>query len=275
MSLPAQMSAIIVPQPGGPEVMHLAQVPIPELKPGEALIKVAAAGVNAPDLSQRAGHYPPPPGASPLLGLEVSGEIAVAAGDWRVGDQVVALCNGGGYAEYVAVPAGQILAAPANWSLTAAAALPETWFTIAQTLVMRAGLKPGMSVLVTGAAGGIGGAAIQISRILGADPIALVSSEEKANYALSLGARAAIRHDLEDVPARTRELTGGRGVDRVVDMVGGDSTARNVDLLANGGHLVVVSTQAARNANISLGRMVANALTISASRQPTPNTPTK
>ena len=246
--------------------MHLAQVPIPELKPGEALIKVAAAGVNAPDLSQRAGHYPPPPGASPLLGLEVSGEIAVAAGDWRVGDQVVALCNGGGYAEYVAVPAGQILAAPANWSLTDAAALPETWFTIAQTLVMRAGLKPGMSVLVTGAAGGIGGAAIQISRILGADPIALVSSAEKAAYALGLGARAAIRHDTEDVAARVPELTSGKGVDRIVDMVGGETTTRNIGLLAIGGHLVQVSTLGNRDASIPLAQLVRDDLTISGSR---------
>src|SRR3569623_246746 len=208
----------------------------------------------------------PPPGASPLLGLEVSGEIASAAGEWKVGDHVVALCNGGGYAEYVTVPAEQVLPAPANWSLVAAAALPETWFTITQTLVLRAGLQRGMSVLVTGAAGGIGGATIQISRILGADPIALVSSDEKAAYALALGARAAIRHDREDVTVRVRELTAGKGVARIVDMVGGDSTARNVGLLANGGHLVVVSTQADRNANISLGRMVANDLTISASR---------
>jgi putative PIG3 family NAD(P)H quinone oxidoreductase len=269
------MSAITVPQPGGPEVMQLAQVPMPEVKPGDVLIKVAAAGVNAPDLSQRAGHYPPPPGASPLLGLEVSGEIAIAAGDWKVGDHVVALCNGGGYAEYVTVPAGQVLPAPANWSLVDAAALPETWFTITQTLVMRAGLRPGMSVLVTGAAGGIGGAAIQISRILRAIPIALVSSDEKAAYALSLGAHAVIRHDNEDVTVRVRELTNGKGADRIVDMVGGDATVRNIELLAVGGHLVVVSTQADRNANIPLGRMVANDLTISASRLRPQSTETK
>jgi putative PIG3 family NAD(P)H quinone oxidoreductase len=260
------MSAIIVPQPGGPEVMRLAQVPTPEVKPGDVLIKVAAAGVNAPDLAQRAGHYPPPPGASPLLGLEVSGEIAVGAGEWKVGDQVVALCNGGGYAQYVAVPAGQVLPAPTNWSLVDAAALPETWFTITQTLVMRAGLRPGMTVLVTGAAGGIGGAAIQISRILGADPIALVSSEEKAAYVLRLGARAAVRHDAEDVAARVRELTGGKGVDRIVDMVGGDTTTRNVELLAIGGHLVQVSTLGNPDAAVPLARIVRDDLTISGSR---------
>jgi NADPH:quinone reductase-like Zn-dependent oxidoreductase len=150
--------------------------------------------------------------------------------------------------------------------LADAAALPETWFTITQTLVLRSGLEAGMSVLVTGAAGGIGGAAIQISRILGADPIALVSSPEKAAYALSLGARAAIRHDNEDVVARVRELTAGKGVDRVVDMVGGDATRRNIDALARFGHLVLVATLADRDADLPLSRFVANDLTLSGSR---------
>lgn len=266
MPLPTQMSAITVPVPGGPQAMQLARLPLPQPGRGEVLIRVTAAGVNAPDLAQRAGSYPPPPGASPLLGLEVSGEIAVAAGEWKIGDRVVALTNGGGYAEYVAVPSGQVLPAPENWSLADAAALPETWFTITQTLVMRSGLAPGMSVLVTGAAGGIGGAAIQISKILGADPIALVSSSEKAAYALGLGARAVIRHDTEDVVARVRELTGGKGVDRVVDMVGGDATRRNIDALARFGHLVLVATLGDRNADLPLSKLVANDLTLSGSR---------
>ena len=266
MSLPAQMSAIVVPEPGGPEVMRLVQLPLPEPQSGDVLIRVVAAGVNAPDLAQRAGHYPPPPGASPLLGLEVSGEIVVPAGNWKMGDQVVALCNGGGYAQYVAVPAGQVLPVPANWPLADAAALPETWFTVTQTLVMRAGLEPDMRVLVTGAAGGIGGAAIQISGILGAEAIALVSSEEKAAYVLGLGARTAIRHDIEDVTARVHDLTGGKGVDRIVDMVGGDTSRRNIDLLAIGGHLVQVSTLGNRDANIPLARLVRDDLTISGSR---------
>jgi putative PIG3 family NAD(P)H quinone oxidoreductase len=260
------MSAITVPAPGGPDAMTLTGLPVPAPGPVEVLIRVAAAGVNAPDLAQRAGHYPPPPGASPLLGLEVSGEIAVAAGDWRVGDHVVALTNGGGYAEYVAVPAGQVLPVPGNWDLVDAAALPETWFTVTQGLVMRAGLERGMSVLVTGAAGGIGGAAIQISRILGAEPIALVSSDEKARYVLGLGARAAIRHDREDVAAQVRELTGGKGVDRVVDMVGGPATAGHIELLAPFGHLVLVATLGGRNADLPLGAFMANHLTLSASR---------
>lgn len=265
MPLPAEMSAITAAAPGGPEVLRLARLPVPVPAPGEVLIRVVAAGVNAPDLAQRAGTYPPPPGASPLLGLEVSGEIVVAAGHWTVGDMVTALCNGGGYAEYAAVPAGQVLPAPHGWDVADAAALPETWITVTQSLVMRAGLQPGMSVLVTGAAGGIGGAAIQISKLLGATPIALVSSAEKAAYALGLGAHAAIRHDSEDVAARVRELTGGKGVDRIVDMIGGATTRRNVELLARFGHLVQVSTLGERNADIPLNRLVANQLTLSGS----------
>jgi len=259
------MSAVVANAPGGPEVLELQTVPVPEPKPGEVLIRVTAAGINAPDLAQRRGDYPPPPGASPLLGLEVSGEIVFAAGQWKVGDRVVALCNGGGYARYVAVPAGQVLPAPANWDLADAAALPETWFTVTQTLVMRAGLEAGMSVLITGGAGGIGGAAIQIAKLLGADPIAIVSSAEKADYALGLGARAVIRHDSEDVAARARELTGGRGVDRVVDMLGGKGTRQSINAAARFGHIVMISTLGERNADLPLNKLVGSQLTISGS----------
>jgi NADPH2:quinone reductase len=259
------MIAIVPTGFGGPEMLSPHAVPVPQPKPGEVLIRVAAAGINAPDLAQRRGDYPPPPGASPLLGLEVSGEIVVAAGDWRAGDKVVALCNGGGYAEYAAVPAGQVLPLPLNWSLADGAALPETWFTVTQTLVMRAGLQPGMSVLITGGAGGIGGASIQIAKLLGADPIAIVSSAEKAEYALSLGARAVIRRDSEDVVARTLELTGGRGADRIVDMVGGEATRQHIDAAARFGHIVMVSTQGSRNADLPLNKLVGKQLTISGS----------
>lgn len=259
------MTAVTVAAPGGPEQLRLETIAVPQPATGEVLIRVAAAGINAPDLSQRRGNYPPPPGASPLLGLEVSGEIVVAASEWQVGDRVVALTNGGGYAEYVAVPAGQVLPAPLNWDLVDTAALPETWFTITQTLVMRAGLEAGMSVLITGAAGGIGAAAIQISRLLGATPIAVVSSAEKAAYAEALGARAVIRRDTEDIVARVRDITGGRGADRVVDIVGGDTTARLLDAMARGGHLVLVSTLAGRDADLPLGRILGNWLTLSGS----------
>jgi NADPH:quinone reductase len=274
MSAPTEMSAIVADAQGGPDVLRLARVAVPFPAAGEVLIRVAAAGINAPDLSQRRGAYPPPPGASPLLGLEVSGVIATAAGEWQPGDKVVALCNGGGYAEYVAVPAGQVLPAPVNWSLIDAAALPETWFTITQTLVMRAGLTAGMSVLITGAAGGLGGAAVQIAKSLGADPIAIVASDEKAAYAMSLGARAIIRRDREDVAARARELTDGKGVDRVLDMAGGHATADLLHALARFGHLVLVATQAGSGAELPLSRFLGHQLTLSGStlRPQTPET---
>lgn len=275
MTLPSTMTAVLASAPGGPEVLGTATVPVPAPNPGEVLIRVAAAGVNSPDIAQRRGDYPPPPGHSPILGLEVSGEIAIAAGPWREGDKVVALTNGGAYAQYVAVPAGQVLPVPAGWSLADAAALPETWFTITQTLVMRAGLGAGMNVLITGAAGGLGGAAIQIARIVGATPIAIVGSPEKADYVRGLGATAIIRHDLEDVVARTRDLTGGRGADRILDMLGGDATARHIDAAAPFGHIVQVATLGGRNADVPLNKMVGKQLTLSGSTLRHQSTQTK
>ncbi|MEO6394954.1 MAG: NAD(P)H-quinone oxidoreductase [Devosia sp.] len=259
------MNAIAATAPGGPEMLHSVDTSVPTPRPGEVLIRIAAAGVNAPDLAQRRGDYPPPPGASPLLGLEVSGEIVEAAGEWQIGDQVVALTSGGGYAEYVAVAAGQVLPLPRSWTLTDAAALPECWFTLTQTLIIRAALQPGMSVLIHGAAGGIGGAAIVLCKILGADPIAVVSSEAKADYVLRLGARVAIRHDLEDVVTRTRELTDGRGADRIIDMQGGAMSARNIDAAARSGHIVVLATLSGGDTTLPLNKLVAKQLTISGS----------
>lgn len=253
------MLAIEIATPGGPDVLRAVELPVPEPGPGEVLIRVAAAGINAPDLAQRRGSYAPPPGASPLPGLEVSGEIV------GTGEVVVALCNGGGYAEYVAVPAGQVLPSPEGWSLPAGAALPETFFTVQQTLVMRAGLEAGMQVLIHGAAGGIGGAAIQICRLHGANPIAVVSSAEKAAYARALGATDVIDHSTEDFVARVREITGGHGADRVLDMVGGDYLARNIEASARGGHIVQVASLDAAKSEISAGLLVARWLTLSGS----------
>lgn len=262
------MQAIAIAAPGGPEVLRLVSAPLPAPGPGEVLIRVAAAGLNAPDIAQRRGTYPPPPGASPLPGLEVSGMVAAIGPEvagWTEGDLVVALTNGGGYADYVAVPAGQVLPLPSGWSMRAGAALPETFFTVEQTLVMRSGLAAGMTVLVHGAAGGIGGAAIQIARHLGARPIAVVSDAAKAAYAQSLGAVAAIRRDTEDFVERTLELTGGRGADRIVDIVGGDGLERNLVAAARSGHIVLVSTLAGAQATINAGRLLAKQLTLSGS----------
>lgn len=268
MTLPTQMNAIAIARPGGPEGLELQSWPVPIPAEGEVLIRIAAAGVNGPDLAQRRGHYDPPPGASPLPGLEVAGEIAAigpGVSAWRIGDRVMALTNGGGYAEYVTVAAGQVLPVPQGWSLSEAAALPETWFTITQTLVMRAGLEPGMTVLVHGAAGGIGGAAVQIAGILGARSIAVVSSAAKADYAKGLGAFASIDYTSEDIVARTLELTQGKGVDRIVDIVGGEMAEKNVAASARGGHIVQVSTLDGGSAKLSLRTIMAKQLTLSGS----------
>ncbi|SEQ13616.1 NADPH2:quinone reductase [Devosia sp. YR412] len=268
MTLSSQMQAVAIARPGGPDGLEFQTWPMPVPAAGEVLIRVAAAGVNGPDLAQRRGHYDPPPGASPLPGLEVSGEIAaLGAGvtNWSLGARVMALTNGGGYADYVAVPAGQVLPMPNGWSFAEAAALPETWFTVTQTLVMRAGLEAGMTVLVHGASGGIGGAAIQIAKILGARSIAVVSSQAKANYAKSLGAFATIDYTTENVGTRALELTDGRGVDRVLDIIGGAMAEHNITASARGGHIVQVSTLDGASANISLRTIMARQLTLSGS----------
>lgn len=268
MTIPHDMLAIAISAPGGPEVLTPRREPVPVPGPGDVLIRVAAAGVNGPDLAQRRGHYAPPPGASPLPGLEVAGEI-VAMGDavtgFALGDKVMALTNGGGYAEYAAVPFGQVLPVPAGWSMTEAAALPETWFTVTQTLVMRAGLEAGMTVLVHGGAGGIGGAAIQICAITGARAIAVVSSEDKADYCDRLGAVAAINRTSENIVERVMALTGGHGADRIVDLAGGALAAVNIAAAARGGHIVQVSTLEGADATVPLRTMMAKDLTISGS----------
>jgi len=268
MNLPDDMLAIEISAPGGPEVLKPVRLPMPRPAGGEVLVRVAAAGVNAPDLGQRRGTYNPPPNASPLPGLEVAGVIAAlgeGVAGFTPGERVVALTNGGGYAEYVSVPAGQVLPAPAGWSLIDAAALPETFFTIMQTLVMRAGLEPGMSVLIHGAAGGLGSAAIQIVKLLGARPIAVVSSDEKARYCCGLGAAKVIIHTREDVLARTLELTGGRGADRILHMTGGESLVRDIDASARGGHIVLVASLTGEVSPIGAGKLVMKQLTLSGS----------
>ncbi len=268
MTFAHTMTAIAISAPGGPEVLAPISTPVPHPGSGEVLIRVAAAGVNGPDLAQRRGLYAPPPDASPLPGLEVAGEIVAmgeAVSGFALGDRVMALTNGGGYAEYVAVPHGQVLPVPQGWSLVEAAALPETWFTVTQTLVMRAGLEPGMTVLVHGGAGGIGGAAIQICSILGARAIAVVSSADKADYCAELGAIATIDRTRESITERVMALTDGHGADRVVDLIGGALTAVNIAASARGGHIVQVSTLEGANATVPLRTMMARNLTLSGS----------
>ena len=262
------MIAIAIAAPGGPDMLQPVRQPVPAPRADEVLIRVAAAGLNAPDLGQRRGAYAPPPGASPLPGLEVAGEVA-ALGDgaigFAVGDRVVALTNGGGYAEYVAVPAGQVLPLPTGWTPIEAATIPETFFTVEQTLVMRAGLAPGMFVLIHGGTGGIGGTAIQVCRLHGARPIAVVSSAAKADYALELGAHAAIRHDREDFVARTIAITAEHGADRIIDMVAGENLERNIAAAARFGHIVLLATASGAKAEINAARLMMKQLTLSGS----------
>ena len=268
MIMGSDMLAIEIAAPGAPDMLVPRRLKLPETGASDILIRVAAAGVNGPDLAQRRGHYDPPPGASPLPGLEVAGEVAAIGAEvtgFAPGQRVMALTNGGGYAEYVAVPAGQVLPMPEGWSFAEAAALPETWFTITQGLVLRAGLEKGMVVLVHGGSGGIGGAAIQICSIIGARAIAVVSDDSKGRYCLSLGATAYIERGREDIAARVRELSGGRGADRVVDIIGGAMAAVNVAAAAPGGHIVQVSTLEGGNASVPLRQIMAKGLTLSGS----------
>jgi NADPH:quinone reductase len=268
MEIHDKMQAVVIAEPGGPEVLTPQVVATPQVQPGHVLIRVAAAGVNGPDISQRQGAYPPPADASPLPGLEVSGEI-VALGanvtDWQLGDAVVALCNGGGYAEYVAVPAGQVLPKPDAWSWAQAATLPETFFTIQQTLIARSGLEAGMSVLIHGGAGGIGATAIQMTKLFGATAIATVSSPEKARYAHEMGAQTVIDYTSEDFVEKTLEATAGKGADRIIDIVGGDYANRNLKAAARNGVILQLATRAGARAEVNLGLILMKALTLSGS----------
>ncbi|WP_114376143.1 NAD(P)H-quinone oxidoreductase [Elioraea thermophila] len=229
---------------GGPEVLALAEAPVPEPGPGEVLIEVHAAGVNRPDIAQREGRYPPPPGASPILGLEVAGVIAAlgpGVEGWRVGDRVCALVNGGGYAEFVAVPAPQCLPIPAGYDFIRAAAIPETYFTVWANLFERGHLTRGETALIHGGTSGIGTTAIQLAHEFGATVYATAGSAEKCLACLRLGAAAAIDYRAQDFVEEIKRLTDGRGVDVILDMVGGDYIPRNIRCLALDGRLVIIA----------------------------------
>lgn len=240
------MKAIVPTGPGGPEVLQLSEVPAPAPRDDEVLVRVMAAGVNRPDVMQRSGQYPPPPGASPLLGLEIAGEVleaGPAVRDWRRGDRITALANGGGYAGLCAVPASQCLPWPAGFDAIRAAALPETYFTVWANLFGHGRLARGESVLVHGGTSGIGSTAIQLAREFGATVYATAGSAAKCAACLRLGATAAIDYRSEDFGARLAELTGGAGVDVVLDIVGAPYFERNLRALRTDGRLVVVAGQ--------------------------------
>ncbi len=233
-------------QPGGPETLAIGHAPLPVPEAGEVLVRVLAAGVNRPDVQQRLGRYPPPADASPVLGLEIAGEVASLGQGVEalsVGDRVCALVNGGGYAEYCVAPAVQCLPWPHGYDAVRAAALPETCFTVWANLFDLGRLAAGESVLVHGGSSGIGTTAIQLARAFGARVIATAGSAEKCRACVALGAEAAIDYRTEDFVARTLALTEGRGVDVVLDMVAGPYLSRNTRVLAQDGRLVVIAVQ--------------------------------
>lgn len=238
------MRAIEISEPGGPDVLRIADRPLPRPGAGEVLIRVAAAGVNRPDVLQRQGHYAPPPGASDIPGLEVAGAVEARgpdAGPWNVGDPVCALVAGGGYAAYCVAPAPQCLPVPRGLSPVEAAAIPETFFTVWDNVFERGRLAAGETLLVHGGSSGIGTSAIQLARALGARVLATAGSPEKCRACERLGAERAIDYRAEDFVAAVEQLTGGRGVDVVLDMVGGDYTPRNIACLAVEGRLVQIA----------------------------------
>ena len=265
------MKAIEITSYGAPEVLRVAQRPNPVAGVGELLIRVAASGVNRPDVLQRKGHYPVPPGASDLPGLEVAGEIVsgdaavLAEAGFKVGDRVCALIAGGGYAELCVAPVAQCLPVPKGWSDIDAASLPETFFTVWSNVFDRGRLQKGETLLIQGGSSGIGVTAIQIAKALGATVIVTAGSDDKCEACLKLGADHAINYRTSDFVEEAKKLTGGKGVDVVLDMVAGDYVAREIECLAEDGRLVIIAVQGGVKSEINAGLVLRRRLTITGS----------
>ena len=265
------MRAVEITAYGKPEVLQLTQRPDPVEGAGEVLIRVAASGVNRPDVLQRKGHYPVPPGASDLPGLEVAGAIvagdaaAMAAAGFKIGDRVCALVAGGGYAELCTAPVGQCLPSPAGLSDVEAASLPETFYTVWSNVFDRARLQPGETLLVQGGTSGIGVTAIQMAKAAGTIVIATAGSDEKCAACVALGADHAINYKTADFAAEAKRLTDGRGVDVVLDMVAGDYVAREVSCLAEDGRIVIIAVQGGLESKFDAGLVLRRRLTITGS----------
>jgi NADPH2:quinone reductase len=263
-----EMQAIVIEKPGGPDVLTLATVPVPEPEDGEVLVRVTAAGVNRPDVLQRQGKYPLPVDASPLPGLEICGEVVqcgAGSSRWQTGDRVMALTHGGGYAEYCRVHESHCLPVPDNLTDVMAAAVPEAFFTVHYNLVMRAGLSAGEVLLLHGGSSGIGSTAIQLANANNASVIATAGSDEKCRFCELLGATHTINYRTEDWPEEVSRLTDGRGVDVVLDMVAGSYTQKNIDSLAQDGRYVIIGFLQAWKATLDLRPVLARRITITGS----------
>ncbi len=266
-AIPKDMTAIGIDAPGGPDALVPQSRPVPKPNAGEVLIKVAAAGVNRPDVLQRQGNYPPPPGASDIPGLEISG-IVVAAGegaDLAIGQRVCALLAGGGYAEYAVAPAGQCLPVPDDYDLVEAAALPETLFTVWTNLFERAYVVAGDTVLVHGGTSGIGTMAISLCKLFDIRIIVTCGSEEKCEQARTWGASHAINYKTQDYVAEVKRITDGQGVTAILDMVGGDYVPRNIECLADDGRHVSIATLGGAKATVFIPAIMQRRLTLTGS----------
>jgi NADPH2:quinone reductase len=264
MSTPAQMTAIGIPKPGGPDALVPEQRPVPKPGPNEILVKVAAAGVNRPDVAQRTGNYPPPPGASDIPGLEIAGDVvALGAGATRfkIGDRVMALVPGGGYAEYCTAHETHALPVPSSLSMNEAAGVPETFFTVWHNVFERGALKAGETLLIHGGSSGIGTTAIQLAKAFGAKVIVTAGSKEKCDACLKLGADHAIDYRTEDFVAKTKAATGGAGANVILDMVGGDYIERNYEAAAIEGRIVQIAFLGNPKANVDFRRIMLKRLT--------------
>ena len=267
-SLPAAMRAVEITEPGGPEVLKPAERPVPAPGEGEVLVRVQAAGVNRPDVMQRKGQYPPPKSVTDIPGLEIAGTIAAVGPGvtgWAVGDPVCALVAGGGYAEYCLAPAPQCLPLPKGVSMVEAAALPETFMTVWDNVFTRGGLKAGETLLVHGGSSGIGTTAIQLAHAFGARVFATAGSAEKCAACEKLGAEKAINYRDEDFVEVVEDATDGKGVDEILDMVGGDYVARNLNALASRGRLVQIAVQKGTKAEIAVHLIMMKQLTFTGS----------
>jgi NADPH:quinone reductase len=267
-STPETMTAVAITTPGGPEVLKATSMPTPKPGPGQVLVKVAAAGVNRPDVAQRMGAYPPPAGHSPLPGLEIAGTVAAAGAGvsrWKAGDKVCALVNGGGYAEYCIAEETAALPIPGGLDLVQAAAVPETFFTVWNNVFERGSLKAGEWLLVHGGSSGIGTTAIQLARAFGARVIATAGSADKCKACLDLGADKAINYRAEDFVAVTREATGGKGADVILDMVGGDYVEKNIIAAAEDGRVVQIATLGGADVKINIARLMMKRITLTGS----------